>query len=144
MSAPDDPTPAPPPAQNADWDENRWLQRELESIRATRGESVAAVPMSAPAETIAPQAVADASAAVKKNDDWDEDRWLKRELEAMKRESVAKTAAAIPEAATPSAAAPPAKPASASRQASRAAVPAKPEPNIAADADEGGFFGGSA
>lgn len=126
LSAPEETTPALKPDQTADWDENRWLQRELEAMRGSRQESVATTP---PEPAPSAQAVADAGAAARKTDDWDEDRWLKRELEAMQRERETKAPAAPPvhRAARP--------------ENPRAAVQTMPEGGKVADAEDGGFFG---
>jgi len=129
LSAPEATTPAPKPDQTADWDENRWLERELEAMRVSRQDSAASTRPEPIPSAQAPQAVADAGAAARKTDDWDEDRWLKRELEAMQRERETKAPAAPPvhRAARP--------------ENPRAAVQTMPEGGKVADAEDGGFFG---
>jgi 3-polyprenyl-4-hydroxybenzoate decarboxylase len=119
------------PAASADWDENRWLQRELEAMRRDGNGTAAPGAKTAPAALapVAPPAIADSAAAARKSKDWDEDRWLQRELEAMKRARAPKP---VPRPAPPL----------------RAAPPARPEPQRVAerpaDDEDGSFFRGGA
>ena len=151
-------TPSPvsaPRAASSDWDENRWWKREIEDMKRDRAAPAATQsaktpppsrpPASArPAETVAPRPG---------SSDWDENRWLMRELDEMKRE--------LKKAATPVKPAPP--------RPLRLATPARPanlrvpEPQViearatdgratdgrasdarSGDDEDGGFFRGGA
>jgi 2,5-furandicarboxylate decarboxylase 1 len=140
--------PAVKPASTSDWDENRWWKRELEEMQRER------TPISAPAAPApkkpAPVAkpapvprVAEAPAP-RASDDWDENRWWKRELEEMKRERETRkpAAAAKPAPARPAAAPRPPMPAARPAQA-QASEPRRIEAR-AADDEDGGFFRGGA
>jgi len=128
--------PPPPikPTASADWDENRWLKRELEAMKREGNGKAAPAAKPVPAQAAA-EAVPDAAAAARKSKDWDEDRWLKRELEAMKREPAVK--ASMPAAKPPASKTHPVAPGAAAPPPLRAA---ERQP----DDDEGSFFRGGA
>ena len=130
------------PASNADLDETRWLKRELEAMKRQSavtavppGRQRAAKPAAKPAAEQLPNGAPDHAVLVRRSSDWDENRWLTRELEAMQREG-ARTKPPPPT--------PPASPPPTAKPAPRPAAP-KPEPQRAVEAravddEDGGFF----
>ncbi len=125
-------SPAAPPAATADWNETRWLERELESMRktapsipeartATRApvaERNDAAPPIVPAAPVPPPQTPAASAR-----DWDENRWWRDAMEEMKREA-------------PATQKPPASPPAAT---GRPSAPTQ-APNAPAEDEDGSFF----
>jgi hypothetical protein len=143
-----EPAPAAKPKAGNDWDENRWWKREMEEIkraRAARPAAASAPP--APKKTTVSSKPAPAAPARSGNDDWDENRWWKRQLAEMSSERE------VPKAAQPAAARPAAPPrpaasprtvqaeASASRHIEAHAADGNGE-GRASDEDDGGFFRG--
>lgn len=146
----------PKPASGSDWDENRWWKREMEEMKRERAAKTPAPAPPVPKKAAAPAKPAPASPPAPRaapsisresGEDWDENRWWKRELEDMARERAARASAAKP---APTRAAP--RPAAPARQAetaeprrieARAAADGRGEAR-ASDEDEGGFFRGGA
>jgi hypothetical protein len=143
-------------AFSSDWDENRWWKREIEEMKketkpapgADRATKQSPSPAKAPVSH-APRPVETAAPRTGGND-WDENRWWKRELEDMKREREAKK----PAAAAPKPARAPARPPLPARAPETRAPEARPieahasngrvAENRVGDDDDGGFFRGGA
>lgn len=136
----EDNTPAKP-ATGTDWDENRWLKRELEAMKREGSAKPGPAPQAPPpkAHPIAPGSVQarppkEAATAPRASSDWDENRWWQREMAEVKGGQTNR--GAPPPMLAPRTAAP----------ARAATTPTKPksEPprasEHASDDDEGGFF----
>jgi 2,5-furandicarboxylate decarboxylase 1 len=144
--------PAAKAAPGSDWDENRWWKRETEAMKRERAAKPAAAPPvpnnASPPARPSPQPAprVDPPARRAASDDWDENRWWKRELEDMARERDAR------KAPTPAAKAPPVRPAAPPRAAqAQVSEPRRIEARAAngnvdgraAEDEDGGFFRGA-
>ena len=144
------PAPAATPVSGRDWDENRWWKRELEEMKRERAAKPAAAPpapkKSAPAvRAPQPDARKEAPVRPKSSSDWDENRWLQRELEEMSREREGAGASAAAKPAPARAAAASTRIAQAEASAARHVETRLADGNgggRSADEDDGGFFRG--
>jgi 2,5-furandicarboxylate decarboxylase 1 len=141
--------PEPPPAKPvaSDYDTDRIWQRELAEWKTSGRSEAASAAKAAPARP-APQPAPRVETAARRaaSDDWDENRWWKRELEDMARERGAR------KAPTPAAKAAPARPAASARTVqAQASEPRRIEARAAdrngdvraAEEEDGGFFRGA-